>query len=679
LILVEIENIKENKMKNKRTMSWLGNFTIKTKLFFIVAVAAITPVVLGTMMAVQSFSETARLERLNKGLRLTDVIRSLRHQLAEHRQAWKTLQKGAGTKEAIDAIDPKVEQLLAAGDIMNEEFGREVMIYDSWKKSREQWNNILELKKAVAPGQDVTQSTGHTPLIKHLLGISQEIALNAGLILDSDAKTQYMVFGHVQELPTLMRSSNEARYWGTMILLDKNLMKKFGKDLINSLGEMSMNMNRLVQHLTGAQKTDPEFKTRFAPVMEGLKKHSEKARSVLINEMLVVSTYKVTPQEYAGYFTTLLNAVNDLGDKLHTEIITSVEKRLKQQKVASTLILASLIGSLAIVFLLMVLVVRSIAKPIEAAVTRVRDIAEGDGDLTQRLNADSKDEIGYLSGWLNTFIGNIEKIVSNLHKTSSKLTSSSSVLNETSQNLSSNSEQVSQQSSVIAASATQMNQNLQVLTSAVEEMSISVSEVARKATEAAKVANDANSTAVETNSIVKELGTNAKDIGKVIDTISTIAAQTNLLALNAAIEAAGAGEAGKGFAVVASEVKELARQTSESSEEIKTKIATIQASTERTIMAIEKIASVISKVNDISTAIASAVEEQSITSKEIASNITQISTASGEVTRNINGISSSARSGADDAGRTSRLSTELKAAAEGVSEIVGKFRVSEAA
>lgn len=81
---------------------------------------------------------------------------------------------------------------------------------------------------------------------------------------------------------------------------------------------------------------------------------------------------------------------------------------------------------MAIVFVLMFLVVRSIARPLEAAVDRVRDIAEGDGDLTQRLEADSDDEIGRLSGWLNKFIGNIEQIIGNLHKTgSSRLTSSS--------------------------------------------------------------------------------------------------------------------------------------------------------------------------------------------------------------------------------------------------------------
>src|SRR5690606_1725888 len=112
---------------------------------------------------------------------------------------------------------------------------------------------------------------------------------------------------------------------------------------------------------------------------------------------------------------------------------------------------------------------------------------------------------------------------------------------------------------------------------------------ARKAGEAASVAGEANDTAASTNQIVKTLGENASEIGNVIETISGIAAQTNLLALNAAIEAAGAGEAGKGFAVVASEVKELARQSAESSEEIKAKIVAIQESSAQAVEAIGRI------------------------------------------------------------------------------------------
>ncbi|MCE9500345.1 MAG: methyl-accepting chemotaxis protein, partial [Leptospira sp.] len=158
-----------------------------------------------------------------------------------------------------------------------------------------------------------------------------------------------------------------------------------------------------------------------------------------------------------------------------------------------------------------------------------------------------------------------------------------------------------------------------------------------------------------------------------------IASQTKLLALNAAIEAAGAGEAGKGFAVVASEVKELARQSSESSEEIKLKISAIQTSTEKVIDAIADITRIIGQVNEINGAIASAVEEQAITTKEIAANIGQTSTASNDVAKNISEISKAAQGGAVDASQAFRLADSLQGLSGNLTGIVNQFKISNTA
>jgi methyl-accepting chemotaxis protein len=171
----------------------------------------------------------------------------------------------------------------------------------------------------------------------------------------------------------------------------------------------------------------------------------------------------------------------------------------------------------------------------------------------------------------------------------------------------------------------------------------------------------------ETNFSINKLGQSSEEIGQVIKVIRSIAQQTNLLALNATIEAARAGEAGKGFAVVANEVKELAKQTASSSEEINTKIATIQHDTVMAVKAIERISTIIGQINDISNNIAGAVEEQSVTTTNISRNITEAARGSREITKNIGVVAqatkatnSGARNSLDAASELAKLASDLK-------------------
>ncbi len=335
------------------------------------------------------------------------------------------------------------------------------------------------------------------------------------------------------------------------------------------------------------------------------------------------------------------------------------------------LVLLSIAGAIGIVIYMR----QRVAVPLQKAVDTIRDLAEGEGDLTRRLEVSSADEVGEMARWINQFIENIRDIVKEIADNTNEVKSSSNALSGASQNLSAGVEEMSLQSKNISAAATQMNQNFQVVSSSVEELSTSIGEVARSASDASQIAKDADRTAASTNEKIKQLGVDAQEIGKVVEAIQSIASQTNLLALNAAIEAAGAGEAGKGFAVVASEVKELARQASEASDEIKNRIEAIQGSADMAVESIATIASVISKINEFSTTIASAVEEQSITAKEIAGNISQSTQASDDVVRNISGISTATEDGARSAQNLSELATQLDMLSSRLGQIVNRFRI----
>lgn len=299
----------------------------------------------------------------------------------------------------------------------------------------------------------------------------------------------------------------------------------------------------------------------------------------------------------------------------------------------------------------------------------------GEGDFTKPIDVRDDSETGRLLESIQIMNTNIAGLIFQMTETGKDLNTGAKVLSDSSQNLSTGIEEISQQTSSISSAANQMNQNLQVVSSAVEEMSISIGEVATKASEGARVSKEAAGIAQDAQGLVRELGNGAESIGKVIEIISKIAEQTNMLALNASIEAAGAGEAGKGFAVVASEVKELARQTAASSEDIKKQIQAIQKSTDQTIQAISNIGGIINRVNEGNASIASAVEEQSMTTKEIASNVNQISEASAEINKNISGISTAVTDSAKDAHKISELSSGLKKLSDFLGSVVAEFKV----
>lgn len=190
------------------------------------------------------------------------------------------------------------------------------------------------------------------------------------------------------------------------------------------------------------------------------------------------------------------------------------------------------------------------------------------------------------------------------------------------------------------------------------------------------MSKQANATMEETDGVVRELGAGAREIGEIIETIGSIAAPTNLLALNAAIEAASAGEAGRGFAVVAGEVKELARQASRASDDVKSRIAGIQKNVGRTIDAMQILRNVTQSVNEIDSGISAAIEEQSITARDLAGSVAQASSATNEVNKNISGISEASRAGARDAHSISQLAGELHHMALDLSGMVTKYKSS---
>ncbi|MCC9608733.1 methyl-accepting chemotaxis protein [Blastopirellula sp. JC732] len=432
--------------------------------------------------------------------------------------------------------------------------------------------------------------------------------------------------------------------------------------------------------------------------------NAELTDALIDAEILDLSATEQVIQRVGSYQIAISPVLDYRGENIGAVVVATDLTSMLNRYAQFRWLLAGGIGLLLVILTIIACYVsHSISYPLGQTVELLKDIAQGEGDLTKRLDDSSQDEIGELSRWFNTFIAKLQGIVAELSLNTHTLASSSAVLSDTATQLASGAEETTHQSSDVAAASEQMSMTMssmaaasdemtmkiRYVASATEEMTTCIAEIAKNAADASTVAGEAANLAHASDVTITELGEAATDIGKVIQVIQEIAEQTNLLALNATIEAARAGEAGKGFAVVASEVKDLAKQTAIATEEIRAKILGIQGSSDNAVESIQQITGVVRRVHEISRTIASAVEEQNVTTREIATNISQTSNAtesiatgiaqsaqaSGEISRNINGVSRSNLQTSQGAQQTRTAGRELSDLAANLRALVGQFKI----
>ncbi len=347
---------------------------------------------------------------------------------------------------------------------------------------------------------------------------------------------------------------------------------------------------------------------------------------------------------------------------------------------AKMMVVAGTITIMVISILVSIFVTAAITKPVKQAVDFADSLAQG--DMTQRLKADTKDEVGTLSSALNKIAEDLGNMLKQVQTSSNFLTESSGSLSTVSTSLSETSDETSGRAQAVASASEELSVNMNsvsaameqsstnvgMVATAAEEMSATVNEIAQNTAKAKSISEDAVDQSQKASTKITELGKAADKIGRVTETITEISEQTNLLALNATIEAARAGEAGKGFAVVANEIKDLAKQTAEATVDIKNQIDEMQGTTDATIADIKNVSEIIDQINDVITTVATAVEEQSAATSEISENVAQASTGIAEVNENVSQSSVAVEGVNQDITEISNGATEINSSSQNVNQ-----------
>ncbi len=349
-----------------------------------------------------------------------------------------------------------------------------------------------------------------------------------------------------------------------------------------------------------------------------------------------------------------------------------------------TVLFAALIIAVAAFF-----ISKTITDPIKKVVALIKDIATGEGDLTVRLALDSKDELGELAKWFDTFVEKLQGIISKVKQSAKEVATAGS--------------EISAASEQMAAGAEEQQAQLSEVATSIEEMSAMILETSNNAAQTQNNANEANIAAVKGSGTVnqtisgiegiasivdaasKQIGAlklRSQEIADVIQVIDDISDQTNLLALNANIEAARAGDAGRGFAVVADEVRKLAERTVGATADIEAKIKQIQNDVNSSVEAMEKITEQSKSGQKLAGEAGTALGEISGSIDQVNAAISQIASAAieqsagvEEISKNVESVSTVSKQSASGAQELAASSEQLNREVQGLDKLMDQFKV----